>query len=426
VSNWSPGGWVLASSTLFLYDGWNLIAELNALSANSVTRSYVWGLDLSGSFQGAGGVGGLLFASSPAPSSMLHAPCFDGNGNVIALVDMSTGAKSATYEYNAFGETIISEGVAAANPFRFSTKYTDSETSLIYYGLRYYNAVAGRWVNRDPRGERGGINLMAAMRNDLLSRIDPLGLNEEDGHYYTTHDIAKANAPRDSLGGLLPGASSDAEEIAYYSQYPDEVSAYDARSAGLRMLAQVFSVFDDAFDRDIQNYLHSLHGGGPDAVKKRQCCLQRLVKNSKTNWEKGLLIHALADSYAHVDGKGNAYSTGLGHTYDSRSDKTDPDIIANEGAQFKSYTAALNSALGGKMSNAELSALQNAKLQSYPNQQQAINAARSMSQIVYGYKGTYDPRGSSKSGEKVIDPLMGELTKAQVQSVIDKIKRACN
>ena len=42
----------------YLYDGWNLLAEMN--SGLVVQRGYVWGQDLSGSLQGAGGVGGLL------------------------------------------------------------------------------------------------------------------------------------------------------------------------------------------------------------------------------------------------------------------------------------------------------------------------------------------------------------------------------
>jgi RHS repeat-associated protein len=40
--------------------------------------------------------------------------------------------------------------MARANPFRFSTKYQDDETDLLYYGYRYYNAGTGRWLSRDP------------------------------------------------------------------------------------------------------------------------------------------------------------------------------------------------------------------------------------------------------------------------------------
>jgi hypothetical protein len=39
---------------LFVYDGWNLIRELN--EAGVAQKDYVWGLDLSQSLQGAGGI----------------------------------------------------------------------------------------------------------------------------------------------------------------------------------------------------------------------------------------------------------------------------------------------------------------------------------------------------------------------------------
>ena len=59
---WSNATWngTPDKDVTFLYDGWNLLAELNATN-NAVIQSYVWGSDLSGSLQGAGGVGGLLF-----------------------------------------------------------------------------------------------------------------------------------------------------------------------------------------------------------------------------------------------------------------------------------------------------------------------------------------------------------------------------
>jgi hypothetical protein len=39
--------------------------------------------------------------------------------------------------------------MAKVNPFRFSTKYQDDETDLLYYGYRYYNATMGGWLSRD-------------------------------------------------------------------------------------------------------------------------------------------------------------------------------------------------------------------------------------------------------------------------------------
>jgi hypothetical protein len=56
VSNWTGSAWAFVANTRFAYDGWNLIAELNGTN-NAVIRRYMWGTDLSGSVQGAGGVG---------------------------------------------------------------------------------------------------------------------------------------------------------------------------------------------------------------------------------------------------------------------------------------------------------------------------------------------------------------------------------
>ena len=37
-----------------------------------------------------------------------------------------------------------------------SQTFFDEATALYYYGYRYYNPELGRWINRDPIGERGG------------------------------------------------------------------------------------------------------------------------------------------------------------------------------------------------------------------------------------------------------------------------------
>ena len=86
--------------------------------------------------------------------------------------------RTRQYEYGPFGEVIRATGpMARANPFRFSTKYQDDETDLLYYGYRYLSTSSGRWLSRDPLGEKwGGKNLYAALSNDPLSKTDSLGL----------------------------------------------------------------------------------------------------------------------------------------------------------------------------------------------------------------------------------------------------------
>ncbi len=168
------GEWSVIDDRLLVYDGWNLLAELDA-TASTVERSYLWGLDLSDTFQGAGGVGGLLMN---AAGDEIHFPIYDGNGNTMALVDAATGTETAQYEYGPFGEPIRATGPAAeTNPFRFSTKYTDPETHLLYYGFRYLNPSTARWLNRDPIEESGGLNLYALVGNNGVDAWDYLGLS---------------------------------------------------------------------------------------------------------------------------------------------------------------------------------------------------------------------------------------------------------
>ena len=71
--------------------------------------------------------------------------------------------------------------MAKSNPFRFSTKYQDDESELLYYGYRFYNAATGRWLNRDPIGEAGGIHLYQFVKNQPSGWIDPLGLCNQGG-----------------------------------------------------------------------------------------------------------------------------------------------------------------------------------------------------------------------------------------------------
>jgi len=159
----------LPDNTFFVYDGWNMIQERN----NIVVREHVWGLDLSQSLQGAGGVGGLLATED---SSGVYYVTFDANGNVSEYVKSSDSTVAAHYEYGPFGETIVLTG-DKKNDFThwWSTKPFDAETGIVKFQKRDYLPALGRWASKDPIGEFGGVNLYQYTFNNPEMFYNDLG-----------------------------------------------------------------------------------------------------------------------------------------------------------------------------------------------------------------------------------------------------------
>jgi RHS repeat-associated protein len=242
------------SDLIYVYDGWNLVAKQNANSGNARVRTYTWGLDLSGTPQGAGGVGGLLALTYYGSSTTNCFVAFDGNGNVAALVNVADSAAVAQYEYGPFGEVIRVTGpMGLVNPFRFSTKYQDGETDLLYYGYRYYGASTGRWLSRDPLEETDGPNVYLFAGNDPNDFWDLLGWRwkvsrkggakasavPESGD--TVADLANliglSSAEYQkwltaSSGTAMPGSSSQAMTGCEQFEVPNTVVAYWAGDLG--------------------------------------------------------------------------------------------------------------------------------------------------------------------------------------------------
>jgi RHS repeat-associated protein len=76
--------------------------------------------------------------------------------------------------YDPFGNIISGTLVGE---YGFSTKPLIDGLDWYYYGFRYYDPVTGRWPNRDPIGEYGGLNLYGMVGNDPVNSLDVLGLN---------------------------------------------------------------------------------------------------------------------------------------------------------------------------------------------------------------------------------------------------------
>ncbi len=105
------------------------------------------------------------FRSARRSQLVSHLPCSERHRK-----------KPRTCFEGPFAEVLRATGpMAKANPFRFSTKYQDEETGLLYYGYRYL--MEGRWLIKDPVGEMGGLNLYGFCRNDPQLFTDRNGLD---------------------------------------------------------------------------------------------------------------------------------------------------------------------------------------------------------------------------------------------------------
>ena len=101
-----------------------------------------------------------------------------------SAVDLGVG--SALQHYTAFGRPFIvdddpPEGSSYALPTRYGYAGAwgyDSQSgigALMHVGARYYDPRIGRFLQRDPIGISGGLNVYAYVENSPANRVDPSG-----------------------------------------------------------------------------------------------------------------------------------------------------------------------------------------------------------------------------------------------------------
>jgi RHS repeat-associated protein len=265
----------------FVYDSWNLVQEAVTTASGTTTNVFVWGRDISGTMQGAGGVGGLL---SVRQGNAWYFPLYDNNGNITAYID-EPGSVVAEYAYDAFGATITASGsMCDIFRHRFSTKYFDAETGLYYYGYRFYDPLLHRWLNRDPIEEKGGVNVYAFCGNDGVNTVDLLGFalyafdgtwNDKDKmnrptnvaklyEIYTRRKSYKSGIGTSRLTRLIGGATGAGGKNRVKTMYKDLVTIYNTFDpTGDNQKIDVIGFSRGAaLARDFVNYINE-QGGVP-------------------------------------------------------------------------------------------------------------------------------------------------------------------
>ncbi len=150
--------------TRYVYDGPNLLFELN--SAGTIVRRYTMGLGID-----------RPLAISDAGGSQTWFYHADRLASVVALTDQ-VGAVAEEYVYDAYGAILSQSGSAGLQPLTYTAREFDAEAGLYYYRNRYYDPAVGRFITEDPLElESGDANYYAYVNNNPVNFTDPTGLN---------------------------------------------------------------------------------------------------------------------------------------------------------------------------------------------------------------------------------------------------------
>ena len=107
-------------------------------------------------------------STSPVPPARPTIP--DIQGSIVASLDASSGTLTKA-GYQTYGESSVTSGT-----FRYTGARIDAETNGLYdFRARMYSPMLGRFMQADPIGAKGGINLYAYVNNDPLNLTDPRG-----------------------------------------------------------------------------------------------------------------------------------------------------------------------------------------------------------------------------------------------------------
>ena len=145
------------TTTNYLYNGPDIIAEYAGWSAPSAQYTFVPGTD------------DPLIRTTGSTSRYYQR---DGVGSVVALTDQA-GAATGTQRFDAWGNQLASTGTIPQYGY---TGREPDETGLVYYRARYYDPSVGRFIERDPIGLKGGINRYAYVGGNPVNFNDPSGL----------------------------------------------------------------------------------------------------------------------------------------------------------------------------------------------------------------------------------------------------------
>jgi RHS repeat-associated protein len=113
----------------------------------------------------------------------------DHLGSVRLVVDQATGTVAQRMDYDAWGN-VTTDSNPGFTPFGYAGGLYETQTKLVRFGARDYDAANGRWDYRDPLGLQYSVNLFSYSKGDPINVADPSGL-WPPGHHYMPQALTK-------------------------------------------------------------------------------------------------------------------------------------------------------------------------------------------------------------------------------------------